>query len=226
MRLLIVDDDPKLRGTIRRGLHESNIDCADAACVDDALEFMQREGDSIDLVLLDVMMPERPGWEFLSELRERGDKTPVIFLTARSAVDERVRGLQLGADDYIIKPFAFSELLARIAAVARRHQGAPIFELQGLKIDFVHRTVDLDGARIELSPREFEMLQAFAESGGRVLPRSEILSRVWGIDFDPGTNVVDVLVARLRRKIGRDGRPFIETVKGEGYRMMVEGAPA
>jgi DNA-binding response OmpR family regulator len=142
---------------------------------------------------------------------------PVIFLTARHSVTERVRGFDLGADDYVVKPFAFTELLARMRAVMRRHYGLPQIEASGLALDLATRSVTVDGRRIDLSPREFELLHALASARGQPLSRKELLKRVWGIDFEPGTNVVQVLVRRLRAKIGERR---IETLPKLGYRLV------
>jgi len=212
--LLIVDDDAKFRGYISRGLEESGIQCATAGDPDEAMLLLDEQ--RFDLILLDVMMPGRSGWEFLEELRKDGDTTPVIFLTARQAVDERVKGLRLGADDYIIKPFEFSELLARIEAVVRRRPNLTV-ALGDLKLDLSKRTVERAGRRIDVSPQEFDLLRVLVEARGRVLSRAELLRDVWNIDFDPGTNVVQVQVARLRRKLEASGGPLIQTVVGQGY---------
>lgn len=225
MKVLVVDDDPKLRDTLRRGLAESGIECDLAADADEAAARVARNGPYA-LLLLDVMMPGRSGYEFLEALRAGGDETPVLFLTARNEVDDRVRGLRLGADDYVIKPFELRELLARMEAVLRRHEHVRKLEVGDVVLDPVHRTVVRRGERVELSPREFEVLLALAEAPGRVLSRAVLLQRVWGIEFDPGTNLVDVQVARLRRKLHRSGPPIIETVIGEGYRLSPVAAPA
>ena len=222
MRLLVVDDDPKFRAYIRRGLEESGIDCEVAAgprAAEEILAGGQEHG--IDLILLDVMMPQESGWDFLERLRAQGDETPVIFLTARHQVEERVKGLRLGAEDYVIKPFDFSELLARIEVVGRRRSEPGLLEVGDLRMDLHRRLVEREGVRIEMSPREFEVLHALAAARGQVLSRAELLHSVWGIDFDPGTNLVDVQIARLRRRVDRGGRPLIETVVGQGYRLSV-----
>jgi DNA-binding response OmpR family regulator len=223
MRLLVVDDDPKFRSYISSGLKESGIECATAADPDEALLTLQQEGRAFDLILLDVMMPAKSGWDLLFDLREQGRETPVIFVTARDAVEERVKGLKLGADDYVIKPFAFSELLARIEAVIRRRQSLAPVEVFDLRLDLVRRQVTRGGRAIDLSPREFDLLLALVRASGKVLARSELLREVWNIDFDPGTNVVDVHIGRLRRKIDRIGSPLIHTVRGEGYRLSEDG---
>jgi len=223
MHVLIVDDDPKFRGFLSQGLEESGIATEQVESVDDAFETLGQTRDSpFDVILLDVMMPERSGWELLESLRKGGDNTPVIFLTARHEVSERVKGLELGADDYVIKPFDFEELLARIQAVVRRRKASSVLEAGPLRIDLARRIVERDGRRIETSPREFELLHALAERAGATYSRAELLRRVWNMDFDPGTNVVDVLVARLRRKLDVGAPRLIETVVSEGYRLDVE----
>jgi DNA-binding response OmpR family regulator len=169
------------------------------------------------MILLDVMMPVKDGWEFLHDLREKGRETPVIFVTARDAVEERVKGLRLGADDYIIKPFAFDELLARIDAVIRRRSALAPMSYGDLELDLARRAVKRGGEQVELSPREFDLLRTLMANHDKVLTRAKLLHEVWGIDFDPETNVVDVHVARLRRKVDRRGPPLIQTVRGEGY---------
>jgi DNA-binding response OmpR family regulator len=218
MRLLLVDDDPKFRSYVSSGLEESGIECATAGDGESALTLLKSDPRGFDLILLDVMMPAKTGWELLMELREQGREMPVIFVTARDAVEERVKGLRLGADDYVIKPFAFSELLARVEAVIRRRQALPPIEAFDVKMDLARRQVQRGGKSVDLSPREFDLLLALVRAGGRVLTRSQLLHDVWGIDFDPGTNVVDVHIGRLRRKLDRHGPPLIHTVRGEGYR--------
>lgn len=224
VRVLIVDDDPRLRSSLARGLQASDleVDTVEVESTEDALR-VQAEDEHFDVILLDVMLPGKSGWEFLSELRSSGDETPVIFITARHELDERIKGLDLGADDYIIKPFEIGELLARMKAVFRRRLALPVLDLNGLKLDLGRRLVELEGKRVEVTHREFEFLLAIAESPGSVMTRAELLDKVWNIQFDPGTNVVDVLVARLRRKMGPQGSEYIETVVGHGYRL---GSPA
>lgn len=216
MKLLIVDDDPKVRSFLSRGLAESGL-ASDAAA--DATEAMaaMRDGAGYDLVLLDVMMPETSGWDLLTELRRSGDRTPVIFITARHQIEERVRGLELGADDYVIKPFELPELIARIQAVVRRGRELPVLVEGDLRVDVGRRAVERGDARIDVSAREFELLRELIEHRGEVRSKRELLASVWGLDFDPGTNVVEVAVARLRGRIDRGRTPLIHTVIGGGY---------
>jgi two-component system, OmpR family, copper resistance phosphate regulon response regulator CusR len=216
MKLLLVDDDPKLRSILCRGFSESGLECTEADGGSEARAALQT-GGPFDLILLDLMMPEESGWTFYDTLRASGDETPVVFLTARHAVEERVRGLRLGAEDYIMKPFEFSELLARIEVVVRRAQREAILRVGNLVIDLQRRFVLRGDLRIEMSPREFDLLLALAKARGKVLSRAELLRDVWGIDFEPGTNVVAVQVSRLRRRIERGGPVMIHTVPGEGY---------
>jgi DNA-binding response OmpR family regulator len=220
MRVLLVDDDPKFRSYISSGLQESGIECRVAADGPEALRILAQSSTlPIELILLDVMMPGQSGFELLSELRAQGRETPVIFVTARDAVEERVKGLRQGADDYIIKPFAFDELLARIHAVLRRRRSRAPLEYADLKVDLARRAVSRGGHAIDLSPREFDLLCALLARPAQVVSRKDLLHEVWAIDFDPETNVVDVHVARLRRKLDRFGPPLLHTVRGEGYRL-------
>jgi two-component system copper resistance phosphate regulon response regulator CusR len=224
MRLLVVDDDPKFRSYVSTGLAESGIDSVTAGDPAAALEVLRTDQLGFDLILLDVMMPVKTGWDLLTQLREEGRETPVIFVTARDTVEERIKGLKLGADDYVIKPFAFSELLARIEVAVRRRKALPPIEAFDLRLDLVRRQVTRSGKALELSPREFDLLLALVRAGGEVLSRSDLLRNVWGIEFDPGTNVVDVPIGRLRRKLDRQGTALIHTVRGEGYRLGEEEA--
>jgi len=218
LNVLLVDDDPKFRRYMRKGLEESGlrVETVDSGEEADRM-LLERGPGAFDLLLLDVMLPQSSGWDLLLTLRRRSDPTPVIFVTARGAVEERVKGLRLGADDYVIKPFEFSELLARIEAVDRRREAASLLTVGALTLDLEHRTVTCRGVRIEMSPREFELLLTLARARGRVLTRGELLKQVWGIDFDPGTNVVNVQVARLRRRLEAWAPDAIRTVVGEGY---------
>jgi two-component system OmpR family response regulator len=218
LKILIVDDDPKLRGFVAKGLEANGIASVSASDGNEAMAVLDA-GERPDVVLLDVMMPGKSGLEFLEELRKRGSDVPVIFVTARRGVEDRVKGLRTGADDYLLKPFEFDELLARIEAVARRRAAVPVLVFGDLRIDVARRIVERAGERIDLSPKEFDLLRMLAEAKGRTVSRTELLNVVWGIRFDPETNVVDALVARLRRRVDRRGTPMIETVIGEGYRL-------
>jgi len=173
-----------------------------------------------DVIVLDLMLPQRDGFSVLRTLRERSISTPIICLTARDALDDRVRGLNLGADDYLVKPFNFVELLARIRAVLRRGQAVtdnPIV-VGDLTVDVVTRAVERSGQRIDLSAREFALLEYLARHAGEVLSRTMILERVWDMHHDPQTNVVDVHINRLRRKVDSGfASPLIHTVRGSGY---------
>jgi two-component system copper resistance phosphate regulon response regulator CusR len=231
LKLLLVDDDPKFRGYMRRGLEESGMQVETAESGEQATAMLEVRGaGGFDLLLLDVMLPGSSGWDVLERMRMRGDPTPVIFLTARSAVEERVKGLRLGADDYVIKPFEFSELLARVEAVRRRLEQPSRLFVRELCLDLARHTVECRGVRIDMSPREFELLLVLARARGRVLARAELLREVWGMGFDPGTNVVNVLVARLRRRLDPWIPGLIRTVVGEGYMIdpldVVQTSPA
>jgi two-component system copper resistance phosphate regulon response regulator CusR len=219
MRLLVVDDDPGLRRLLRRALQQSGMDCVAVDSAEGALaEMAGAVPGAFDLILLDVDLPDRPGWEFLEELRHRRNVPPIIVLSARGDVEDRVRGLELGADDYVAKPFEIRELLARIEAVTRRFR-APFLEVADIRVDPIERTVERGGARVDLSPREFDVLRVLAEASGDVVSRGDLLRAVWGIAFDPGTNIVDVAIARLRRKLEASGPRVIQTAPGEGYRI-------
>ena len=222
MKLLLVDDDPKFRRIMQSGLSECGVECAAAGDGASARERLRGDGP-FDLILLDLMMPDESGWEFYDALRAGGDETPVVFLTARHAVEERVRGLRLGAEDYIMKPFEFTELLARLEVVQRRVQRETI-RVGDLVLNLQRRFAVCGGVRIEMSPREFDLLLVLALARGKPLSREELLRQVWGIEFEPGSNVVAVQVSRLRRRIERGGRVLIHTVPGGGYLLAPAGA--
>ncbi len=216
MRILIVDDDPKYRTFVSRGLSESGMICALAPDGQVALELLEKE--RFDLVLLDVMLPDVTGWDVLEKMRARKIDTPVIFVTARDAVDERVKGLRLGGDDYIVKPFAFAELVARIHVVLRNQRRRTELKIGDLEIDFLSGTVRRAGEKLDLTRTEYTLLRALAERCGKPVSRTRLLQSVWGFDFDPGTNVVEVQVRRLRAKVDDPfGKPLIHTVRGTGY---------
>lgn len=217
MRILIVDDEPKTGDYLRKGLIESGYVIDVARTGPDGLSLATEQ--DYDLIVLDVMLPGLDGWGVLQKLRER-KSTPVLFLTARDDVLDRVKGLELGADDYLVKPFAFAELLARIRTLLRRGpvRDADVIRLADLEIDVLKRRVSRSGGRIELTAKEFALLHLLASRQGEVLSRTLIASQVWDMNFDSDTNVVDVAIRRLRAKID-DPFPnkLVHTVRGMGY---------
>ncbi len=224
--LLVIDDDPKFQATMRRGLEDSGMAAASAGSAEDAYALLVDEAHAFDLILLDVMLPGDSGWELLDKLRARSILTPVIFVTARHEVGERVKGLRLGADDYIVKPFELAELLARIDVVLRRGRQTSVLEVGDLRVDLLHRHVERSGIRVELSPRELDLLQILASSPGQTFGREALLQEVWGTGITTDSNVLNVLVARLRRRLEQHGPPLIETVIGEGYRLIPGDSPS
>jgi DNA-binding response OmpR family regulator len=223
MRVLVVDDDPKLREYVHTGLIESGMQCETAADGEAALEMLRNDQRGFDVILLDVMLPAMTGWDLLEKIRENGKETPVVFVTARDTVEERVKGLKLGAEDYVIKPFAFSELVARMEVVVRRRKALPPIEVRDVKLDLVSRAAYRNSHKIDLSPREFDLLLALVRAEGKTLTRADLLRDVWGFEREPETNLVDVHIGRLRRKLDRFGPSLISTVRGEGYRIPVNG---
>lgn len=219
MRALVVEDDATIAEFVGRGLREAGF------AVD-----LESDGErglraaidtAYDVAIIDVMLPHRDGVSIIDELRRRKITTPVLILSARRSVDDRVRGLQAGGDDYLTKPFAFAELLARIQALLRRSTQAAhptTLTVEDLEVDLLTRRVTRAGKEIELRPREFTLLEYLMRNAGRVVSKTMILSHVWGYQFDPQTNVVDVLVSRLRDKIDRPfERKLLQTVRGVGY---------
>ena len=218
MRILVVEDEGKVASFIQRGL-EAERYTVDVAHDGDAGLARACEGH-YDLLILDLMLPGRDGAAVLRELRARGHDLPILLLTARAAVTDKVRGLDLGADDYLTKPFEFAELLARVRALLRRGAAgpAPILALADLALDPATREVTRGGRRIELTAREFALLEFLLRNPGRVLSRAVIAQHVWGVSFDTFTNVIDVYVNYLRRKIDADFEPkLLHTVRGAGY---------
>lgn len=223
MRLLIVEDEPKTAAYLKRGLSENGFVADLAHDGDQAIGFA--ETSKYDLIVLDIMLPRRDGWSVLAHLRASRDQTPVICLTARDAVDDRVKGLRAGADDYLTKPFAFSELLARIHTVLRRApQRAPeCIRIVDLELDLAKQRAVRGGRRLELTPKEFLLLSLLARNVGNVLSRTVIAEQVWGMNFDCDTNVVDVHVRRLRSKVDDPfAQKLIRTVRGVGYSLKPE----
>jgi len=218
MKLLIVEDEPKTGNYLRQGLIEAGY-VVDLAC--NGVDGLHLAGSGeYQLVILDVMLPGLDGWNVLSQLREAGWQVPVLFLTARSSIADRVQGLELGADDYLAKPFAFAELLARVRTLLRRGQAVPQAErivIADLVVDTLRRRVERGGQRISLSQKEYTLLELLARRRGEVLPRSLIASQVWDMNFDSDTNVIDVAIRRLRAKIDDDfDAKLIVTVRGMG----------
>lgn len=222
MHILLVEDEPKIADFIRAGLAERG--CEVVHCVDGHRGFELARGGSFDAIVLDVMLPGRDGLSVLKGLREAGVRTPLILLTARNELDDRIRGLELGADDYLAKPFYVEELYARIQTLLRRAGGGDPQQLHvgNLKLDRITRGVSCRGHDIELTSREFALLEYLMRSAGKVYTRQQILEHVWGYDFDPSTNVVDVCIKRVRDKIAAiddaAAASPIESVRGVGYR--------
>ena len=217
MKILVVEDEPKTGEYLRKGLAESSFVVDLARTGADGLHYALE--DDYDLIILDVMLPGMSGWDVLRRLREHKD-TPVLFLTARDEVEDRVRGLELGGDDYLAKPFAFVELLARVRTLLRRGpvREADRIEVGDLEIDLIRHRVTRSGQRIDLTPREFALLHFLARRSGEVLSRTQIASHVWDMNFDSDTNVVDVAIRRLRAKMDDPFAPkLIHSVRGIGY---------
>jgi DNA-binding response OmpR family regulator len=218
MKVLLVEDDRKIASFVKKGLQEQGLVVELCSDGDDGYELATSQ--AYDAIVLDVMLPGRDGLSILRNLREKKNTTPVILLTARSALTERLEGLNLGADDYLCKPFYVEELLARIQAVTRRATGEKLNLLRtgGLTINLITREVSAGEETIGLTAREFNLLELLVRSPARVFTRTQILEHVWGYDFDPQTNVVDVYIRRLRNKLGKSS-PAIETIRGVGYRL-------
>ena len=226
MKILIVEDEPKTGDYLRQGLREAGFV---VDLVQDGLDGLHLgiEGDQ-DLIILDVMLPRMDGWGVLQALTQAGIRTPVIFLTAKDQVEDRVRGLELGAADYLVKPFSFAELLARVRNVLRRGPTvieSSVLQVADLEVDLLRRRVSRAGRRIDLTPKEFGLLELLVRRQGEVLPRSLIASLVWDMNFDSDTNVIEVAMRRLRAKVdeGFEVR-LIQTVRGMGYVLEANGA--
>jgi two-component system copper resistance phosphate regulon response regulator CusR len=218
VKILVVEDEKKAAAYLRKGLAENGFVVDVASNGDDGLH-LARTGD-YELVVLDVMLPGRDGWSVLGELRRAGSQTPVLFLTAKDGLPDRVKGLNLGADDYLVKPFAFSELLARIRSILRRgpSRQSETLKRADLEIDLVRHRVARRGKKLDLTPKEFALLTLLVRRAGEVLSRTAIAEQVWDMNFDGGTNVVDVHVRRLRSKVDDPfERKLIHTVRGMGY---------
>jgi DNA-binding response OmpR family regulator len=222
MKVLVIEDDPTVGQFVKRGLEEQRMA---VDLVTDGEEGERRaSSEAYDLVILDMRLPGRPGLEVLHTLRARGFERPVLVLTAQDAVDAKVQTLRAGADDYVTKPFAFEELLARVEALARRPRAlaAPVLRVGDLQLDQNTREVHRQGEPVELTPKEYAVLEYLMRHAGRVMSRTLITEYVWGYHFDPGTNIVDVVINHLRKKVDAPyEKKLITTVRGVGY--MVKG---
>ena len=222
MNILAVEDDPNIASFLSRGLSAEGHAVTVATNAKEARQWVSMLHTDLDLILLDLGLPDENGRDVLRSLRSAGVTTPVIVLTARDSLSDKVAGLDAGANDYITKPFAFDELLARIRAVRRNIDQTSSSEIivGDLKLDLLTKLAQRGGRQIELAPREWVMLELFMRHPNQILSRSQILSNVWNYSFEPGSNVVDVYVGYLRRKINLPGlAPLIQTVRGAGYRL-------
>ena len=220
MRVLIVEDDRKLAEMIAKAIGE--VGFSSEIAEDGRFGLLWLKGESFDAVITDIMMPKMDGYEFIRRVRAEGNSIPIIVLSAKGEVDDRVRGLDNGADDYLPKPFSVTELLSRLQALLRRAAGRSeptVLVAQDIRFDLLSRKLFVCGKEMSLQPLEMKLVEHLMRNRGRVLPKSVILERVWDYSFDPKTNVVETRVCRLREKLGvrTDGQPFIRTVKGFGY---------
>ena len=223
MRILLIEDEKKTAAFLAKGLREAGFDVGVACDGESGLEVAR--GKKLDLLIVDVMLPKKDGWSVVRQLRETGLETPVIFLTALDSVRDRVKGLELGADDYVVKPFAFSELLARIRSILRRTpaQRSDRLRIEDLEIDTRHHRAVRSGVALNLTPKEFLLLSHLAHCVGEVVSRAEIAEHVWDIDFKTDTNVVDVVVRRLRAKVDDPfKKKLVHTIRGIGYVLKAE----
>jgi len=219
MKILLVEDEKRISSFVRKGLEEQSFDVD--VCADGNEAYLLATTQRYDAIVLDIMLPGRDGLSILKNLRKQRNTVPVILLTARTELDERIEGLNLGADDYLTKPFYMEELIARIHAVVRRASGEKLSILQAddLVVNLITHEVKRGDTPIRLTAREFSLLEYLMRSPGRVFTRTQILEHVWGYDFDTNTNLIDVHIQRLRRKISPDDKEqLIETMRGVGYR--------
>jgi two-component system copper resistance phosphate regulon response regulator CusR len=223
LKVLLVDDDPDFANLTRLGLEPHGVQCVTAQNGEEAALALE-EQPGFDLILLDIEMPGVTGWDLLTNLREAGEDIPVLFVSGLQAVEHRVRGLRMGADDYLVKPIDHEELYARIEAVLRRRAAMPQLHFGDLRLDLAQRRACRGDRALHLSPKEFDLLLALTRGKGEVLSRSQLLEQVWDMTFDPGTNLLDVHIGRLRRKVDRQSSGLIQTVRGKGYRLQVAHA--
>ena len=218
MRILVVEDEKKTAAFLAKGLREAGFAVDVAHDGETGLE--QARANKFDLLIIDIMLPHKDGWELVADLRHDRARTPILFLTARDSVRDRVKGLELGADDYLVKPFAFAELLARVRSVLRRapRQQAEHLRIADLEVDMRRHKATRSGVSLNLTPKEFLLLAHLVRSAGEVVSRTEIAEQVWDIGFKTDTNVVDVVVRRLRAKVDDPFKTkLIHTIRGVGY---------
>ena len=221
LRILVVEDDAQAAEAMCRGLSEAGHSCTTA--VDGAKGLDAARQASFDVMVVDRMMPKMDGVALVEQLRREGDNTPVLFLSALGEIEDRVSGLKAGGDDYLVKPYAFPELIARVEALSRRRETgsvATLLKVGELEMDLIGRRVTRAGKDIDLQPREFQLLEYLMRHAGQSVTRTMLLEEVWHYHFDPQTNVIDVHISRLRSKIDKDfDRPMLQTVRGAGYRL-------
>lgn len=221
MRILIIEDDLEAAAAMTHGLTEAGYQCLHAPDGEAGLEEAGKGG--FDVLIVDRMMPKKDGVEVVSTLRRQGDQTPVLFLSALGEVGDRVDGLKAGADDYLVKPYAFPELIARVEALSRRRETGAVattLKVGELEMNLINRTVHRQGKEIDLQPREFQLLEFMMRHAGQSVTRTMLLEKVWEYHFDPQTNVIDVHISRLRSKIDKGfDRAMLQTVRGAGYRL-------
>ena len=221
MRILIVEDDVEAAEAMDRGLSEAGFSCTRTADGEEGLTAAR--GGEFDVMIVDRMMPRMDGVTLIETLRREGDQTPVLFLSALGEINDRVAGLKAGGDDYLVKPYAFAELIARVEALARRRETGSVqtlLRVGDLEMDLIGRSVHRQGREIDLQPREFQLLEFMMRHAGQSVTRTMLLEKVWEYHFDPQTNVIDVHVSRLRSKIDKGfDKPMLQTIRGAGYRL-------